>query len=112
MTATIVGFERCRQHSRQQPLYVVSSLELVSCEGGKRLDAIVVGWIPAAMLQLPDEGELDTIGKLYDIVVRKWKGGGVPQHVEGAPSKVMHKNTYLTECGNYRGISVVTHAVK
>ena len=35
--ATTVRFVRCRQHSRQQPLYVVSSHELVSCGNGGNL---------------------------------------------------------------------------
>ena len=50
--------------------------------------------------------------RLLDIVVRIWKGGEVPQPWEDAIIMVLHKEKDRTECGNYRGISLVARAGK
>ena len=50
--------------------------------------------------------------RLLDIVVRSWKGGEVPQQWKDAMIMVLHKKKDRTECGNYRGISLVAHAGK
>ena len=69
--------------------------------------------LPAELLKvLADEGELNTVGKFHDIIVAVWRGGGVPQQWKDATTKVLHKKKYGTECGNYRGISLVAHAGK
>ena len=47
-----------------------------------------------------------------DIVVRIWRGGEVPQQWKHAIIMVLHKKKNRTECGNYRGISLVAHAGK
>ena len=39
-------------------------------------------------------------------------GGDIPQQWKDAIIKVLHKTKDRTECGNYRGISVVSHAGK
>ena len=45
---------------------------------------------------------------------RRWhlEGGDVPQQWKDAIIKVLHKKKDRTECGNYRGISLVAHAGK
>ena len=69
--------------------------------------------LPAKLLKvLADEGELDTLGKFHDIIVAVWRGGGVLQQWKDATIKVLHKKKDWTECGNYRGISLVAHAGK
>ena len=50
--------------------------------------------------------------RLLDIVVRIWRGGEVPQQWKYAIIMVLHKKKDRTECGNYRGISLVAHAGK
>ena len=50
--------------------------------------------------------------RLLDIVVWIWKGGAVPQQWKYATIMVLHKKKDRTECGNYRGISLVAHAGK
>ena len=47
-----------------------------------------------------------------DIVVRFWRGGEVPQQWKDPIIMVLHKKKDRTECGNYRGISLVAHAGK
>ena len=48
--------------------------------------------------------------RLLDIVVRIWRGGEVPQQWKYAIIMVLHKKKDRTECGNYRGISLVSIA--
>ena len=50
--------------------------------------------------------------RLLDIVVRIWRGGEVPQQWKYAIIMVLQKKKDRTECGNYRGISLVVHAGK
>ena len=50
--------------------------------------------------------------RLLDIVVRIWREGEVPQQWKDAMIMVLHKKKDRTECGNYRGISLVAHAGK
>ena len=50
--------------------------------------------------------------RLFDIVVRIWRGGEMPQQWKDAIIMVLHKKKDRTECGNYRSISLVAHAGK
>ena len=50
--------------------------------------------------------------RLLDIVVCIWKGGEVPQQWKYVLIVVLHKKKDRTECGNYRGTSLVAHAGK
>ena len=69
--------------------------------------------LPAELLKgLADEGQFNTLGKFNDIIVAVWRGGGVPQQWKYATIRVLHKKKDQTECGNYRGISLVVHDVK
>ena len=52
-------------------------------------------------------------GRLLDIIVCNiWSGGEVPQQWEYVIIMVLHKKKDQTECGNYRGVSLVAHAGK
>ena len=50
--------------------------------------------------------------RLFDIVVRIWRGGEMPQQWKYAIIMVLHKKKDQTECGNYRVISLIGHASK
>ena len=50
--------------------------------------------------------------RLLDIVVHIWSGGEVSQQWKCAIIMILHENKDRTECGNYRGISLVAHASK
>ena len=50
--------------------------------------------------------------RLLNTVVRIWRGSEVPQQCKDAIIMVLHKNKNRTECGNYRGISLIAHADK
>ena len=47
---------------------------------------------------------------MLDIVVRIWRGSEVPQQWKDGIIMILHKKKDQTECGNYRGISLVAHA--
>ena len=69
--------------------------------------------LPAELLKvLADVGELYTVGKLNDIIAAVWRGGGVTQQFKDATIEGLHKKKDRTECGKYRGISVMAHAGK
>ena len=51
-------------------------------------------------------------GYWQGIVSAAWRRGRVPQQWKDATIKVLHKKKDRTECGNYFGISLVTHAGK
>ena len=50
--------------------------------------------------------------EFHQIIIRVWREGKVPQRWRDAVIKVLHKKKDRTECGNYRGISLVAHAGK
>ncbi|MEO0565068.1 MAG: reverse transcriptase family protein [Chloroflexota bacterium] len=50
--------------------------------------------------------------EFHQIIIRVWREGKVPQRWREAVIKVLHKKKDRTECGNYRGISLVAHAGK
>ena len=50
--------------------------------------------------------------RMLDIIVCVWRGGDVPQQWKDAIIMVLHKKKDRTECGNYRGISLVAYAGK
>ena len=69
--------------------------------------------LPVELLKvLVDEGDSDNLGNFYAIVVVMWRRGRVLHQLKDATIKVLHQNTYRTECGDYRGISLVAHTGK
>ena len=67
---------------------------------------------PVELFKIAVNGDLALRQRLLDIVVGIWRGGNVPQQWKDAIIKVLHKKKDRTECGNYRGISLVAHAGK
>ena len=69
--------------------------------------------LPAKLLKL---GLSDSSHKIFlafhCIIVAVWVRGEVPQECKNASIKVLHKKKDRTECGNYRGFSLVAHAGK
>ena len=69
--------------------------------------------LPAELLNL---GLSDSFHEIWlafhDIIVAVWMAGKVPQEWKDATIKVLHKKKDRTECSNYRGLSLVTHAGK
>ena len=59
------------------------------------------------LFKITSNGDPALRRRLLDIVVRIWRGGEVLQQWKYAIIMVLHKNKDRTECGNYRGISLV-----
>ena len=69
--------------------------------------------LPVELLKvLVDEGDSNNLASFYEIVVAVWRRGRVPQQWKDATIKVLNKKRDRTECGKYRGISLVAHAGK
>ena len=74
--------------------------------------AVGPGGVSVELFKITLNGDPALRRRLLDIVVRIWRGGGVPQHWKEAIIRVLHKKKNQTECGNYKGISLVAHAGK
>ena len=68
--------------------------------------------VPVELFKITLNGDSALRRRLLDIVVCIWGGGEVPQQSKDAIIMVLHKKKDRTECGNYRGISLVAHAGK
>ena len=75
--------------------------------------AVGLDGVSVELFRITLSGDLALRWRLLDIVVRIWRGSEVPlQQWKYAIIMVLHKNKDRTECGNYRGISLVAHADK
>ena len=68
--------------------------------------------VPVELFKITLNGDPDLRRRLLNIHVRIWRVGEVPQQLKYAIIIVLHKKKDRTECGNYRGISLVAHAGK
>ena len=68
--------------------------------------------LPVELLKLGINND-PTVLRMFDGVIKRvWHQREVPQRCRDAAIKVLHKTKDRTECGNYRGISLVAHAGK
>ena len=63
----------------------------------------------AELLNLDDP---DILQHSHSILLAVWREGQVPQQWKDAMIKVLHKKKDRSDCGNYRGIALVSHAGK
>ena len=69
--------------------------------------------LPAELLKLGLQQENRTIlRELHRLIILIWRQGKVPQQWKDEVITVLHKKSDNTDCGNYRGISLVSHAGK
>ena len=68
--------------------------------------------LPAELLKLGLQQDQTILLELYCLTTHIWHKGKVPQRWKDAVITVLHKKGDRTECGNYRGISLVSHAGK
>ena len=66
----------------------------------------------AELLKLRLQQDRTILLELYQLTTLIWREGKVPQQWKDAVITVLHKKGDKTECGNYRGISLVSHAGK
>ena len=71
--------------------------------------------LPVELLKvdgLEDDFEPVVLEEFHDLLVRVWEEGNVPQEWKDATIKVLYKKADRSNCNNYRGISLVSHAGK
>ena len=68
--------------------------------------------LPAELLKLGLQQDRIILLEFHQLTTLFWREGKVPKRWKYAFSTVPHKKSDKTECGNYRGISLVSHACK
>ena len=66
----------------------------------------------AELLKIDEPAEPIVLERFHAILVEVWTGGEVPQQWKDATTKVLYKKSYRSNCNNYRGISLLSHAGK
>ena len=101
--------ESLDQLPENMPLGVQPTMQELTDANGK---AVGPDGVSDELFKITLNGDLALRRRLLDIVVRIWRGGEVPQQWKYYITMVLHKKKDRTECGNYRGISLVAHAGK
>ena len=68
--------------------------------------------LPVELLKLGINHDPTVLREFHRMIKRVWHQWEVPQRWRDAVIKVLHETKDRTECGNYRGISLVAHAGK
>ena len=68
--------------------------------------------VSVELFKITLNGDLALRRRLLDVVFRIWRGGEVPQQWKDAIIMALRKKKDRTECGNYKGISLVARAGK
>ena len=69
--------------------------------------------LPVELLKVDDPTREPVVLKhFHAILVRVWRGEEIPQEWKDATIKVLHKKSDRSDCNNFRGISLVSHAGK
>ena len=67
------------------------------------------GDLPVELLKIGLEQDQTILVKLHRLTTLIWRKGKVPQQWKGTVFTILHKRSSKTECGNYRGILLVSH---
>ena len=74
--------------------------------------AVEPNGLPAELLKLGLQQDRTILLELHGLTTLIWREGKVPQQSKDAVITVLHKKGDKMEYGNYRGISLVSHAGK
>ena len=69
-------------------------------------------YLVAEILKIDEPAEPIVLERFHAILVEVWTGGEVPQQWKDATIKVLYKKSDRSNCNNYRGISLLSHAGK
>ena len=96
------------------PLAVQPTMQELTDAIRSLVNGIAVGsdGVSVELFKITLNGDPALRRRLLDIVVRVGRGDEVPQQWKYSIIMVLHKKKDQTECGNYRGISLVAHAGK
>ena len=106
--------KRLLQHPVASALAIEPTEEEIATAMKAMANAKAVGpdGLPAELLKLGLQEDRTTLRELHRLTILIWRQGKVPQQWKDAVITVLHKKGDKTECGNYRGISLVSHASK
>ena len=106
--------ERLPQHPVASALGIEPTEEEIATAMKAMANAKAVGpdGLPAELLKPGLQQDRTTLRELHRLTILIWRQGKVPQQWKYAVITVLHKKGDKTECGNYRGISLVSHAGK
>ena len=68
--------------------------------------------LPMELLKLGLQQDRTILLEFHRLTALVWREGKVPQEWKDAVITILHKKGDKTKCGNYRGISLVSHAGK
>ena len=68
--------------------------------------------LPAELLKLGLQQDRTILLEFHRLTTLTWREGKNPQQWKDAVITALHEKDNKTECGNYRGISLVSHAGK
>ena len=107
--------KRLPQHPVASALGVEPTEEEIATAMKAMTNAKAVGpdGLSAELLKLRLQRDRTILRELHRLAILIWRQGKVPQQQwKDAVIRVLHKKGDKTECGNYRGISLVSHAGK
>ena len=106
--------KRLPQHPVASALGIEPTEEEIATAMKAMVNAKAVGpdGLPAELLKLGLQQDRTILRELHRLTILIWRQGKVPQQWKDAVITVLHKKGDKTECGNYRGISLVSHAGK
>ena len=106
--------KRLPQHPVASALGIEPTEEEIATAMKAMANAKAVGpdGLPAELLKLGLQQGQTILLELHRLTILIWRQGKVPQQWKDAVITVLHKKSDKTECGNYRGISLVSHVVK
>ena len=107
--------KRLPQHPVASALGIAPAEEEIATAMKAMANAKAVGpdGLPAELLKLGLQQDRTILRELHRLTILIWRQGRVPQQQwKYAVIIVLHKKGDKTECGNYRGISLVSHAGK
>ena len=106
--------KRLPQHPVASALGIEPTEEEIATTTKAMANAKAVGpdGLPAELLKLGLQQDRTILRELHRLTILIWCHGKVPQQWKDAVITVLHKKGDKTECGNYRGMSPVTHAGK
>ena len=103
--------KRLPQHPVASALGIEPAEEKIATAMEVMANAKAVGpdGLPAELLKLGLQQDRTILLELDRLIILIWRQGKVPQQWKDAVITVLHKKSDKTECGNYRGISLVSH---
>ena len=106
--------KRLPQHPMASALGFEPTEEEIATAMKTMANAKVVGpdGLPAKLLKLGLQQDRTILRELHRLTILIWRQGKVPQQWKYAVITVLHKKGDKTECGDYRGISLVSHVGK